>query len=1294
MSNESMKANLDRLLEGLKSGDSANQLAAIYELEQINYSSQAILLQLERLALDGTGAVQKLALAALNLASNQFVASQISKIQKPSRELILGEIYQWQAGGLIDEQRAAIIAGRYDFDIRPGTPIKARAAVMQSDEQRSKATEAKQPLALQASKVELVSAAIEPAAPPQTAVPRPSLTQVLLSETSIRIYLYLGAFFVIASAAILAALVQAARLPILMIATLVFAAGAVGVKKRLPQPSFAFATVFSFLIPIDAGVTAETLHVSVHSNSGYWSAILFFMALTWAAGTWFYESRIFGLAAFAAFTLGAYRLENSFNASSDWVTFTLGFCALIGLLGTYILKKWKGQVFAQPLFTLTQILQAITLFVSLTMIAQNLFSSDIAADQWFAHTLTWLCAATFYAASDILFPFVFFPWISAASLFLIPGLFLAGFLASAPVLTLGWWTWGALIGLGSELAQRAKNQQAQKYQYPWLALSLPLFFVAFVWGIIEHVQYGFATLLGTAVVYTMIHLMRPRGYVWMTALIAGLGAYFTFFGLPLMAQAPVDFGYQMLGASALLLLPELFSRQPLTFKRSWNLPPVLLGILVTGVNLLLVHAHLAAGEEYFGRAATVMGAYAVLFAGYALRFKLPRLGYLSTTSLALTMVYALVQIQRDLWLPALTALTVIYYIAGLVFARREPTKNWSVMFINSGLLLGAIISVIAVITLKPAGGWYALVVAALFALEMFTRRDGYLELFIEALLSVALIISLNDFKVHEIGYYLFGLSLVWLASDAVLKLTFKDRPMQFIAWLAGGSLTVSATGALVIVGLAPAAAALCFAVYTAFFAAYARTYREPLLGYLATAGASITMFYALAHFHVAAWLPIFTGLALAYYFAGYLLRKQGTGWSAMLRYSGLVLGSLLSFIALVLFESTGGWYALLIGLLFVVETVISLNASFEVGVQSLLSVAGFLILRDFKVYEYSYILLTLSLVWLGTDVLFEQVFKSRRFALPVRLAGTALTALNIFVLLSNPATEAALCFAVYALFFAVYAWLYKKPILGYASTIALPTAIFFAMRASHLTGWLFALIAIAVLYYAAGYLFRRMDEAKGWYQLFVWSGLGLGTIVALFAPIQSGGVEKAIPIAIAATLFAVEAFALRNVWLAFPANILYLISYFTILSELNVEQPQYFSIGAALLGMLMHYLLMHAGSKTGAFIMGLLSQLVLLGTTYIQMIVLSNVVFYLALFGQSLAILAFGIVMRSRSLIIAPISFVVLATVTVAYDALKNLSLVLIIGVTGIILLILGVLAVLMRERITTLAERFSDWNA
>jgi len=68
--------------------------------------------------------------------------------------------------------------------------------------------------------------------------------------------------------------------------------------------------------------------------------------------------------------------------------------------------------------------------------------------------------------------------------------------------------------------------------------------------------------------------------------------------------------------------------------------------------------------------------------------------------------------------------------------------------------------------------------------------------------------------------------------------------------------------------------------------------------------------------------------------------------------------------------------------------------------------------------------------------------------------------------------------------------------------------------------------------------------------------------------------------------------------------------------------------------------------------------------------------------------------MRSRSLVFAPIGIVVLATLTILYSALQNLSLVIIIGVSGLVLLTLGILAVLMRERITSFVEKFNDWNA
>ena len=109
-----------------------------------------------------------------------------------------------------------------------------------------------------------------------------------------------------------------------------------------------------------------------------------------------------------------------------------------------------------------------------------------------------------------------------------------------------------------------------------------------------------------------------------------------------------------------------------------------------------------------------------------------------------------------------------------------------------------------------------------------------------------------------------------------------------------------------------------------------------------------------------------------------------------------------------------------------------------------------------------------------------------------------------------------------------------------------------------------------------------------------------------------------------------------------------------ILFELKVDQPQFYSVGAALLGMLMHYLLMRAGSNTGAFITGMVSQLVLLSTTYIQMVGNNSLGYFSALFFQSLVVLAYGLVIRSRSLVFTPIAFVVLGVFTVVSRDIMN----------------------------------------
>jgi hypothetical protein len=148
------------------------------------------------------------------------------------------------------------------------------------------------------------------------------------------------------------------------------------------------------------------------------------------------------------------------------------------------------------------------------------------------------------------------------------------------------------------------------------------------------------------------------------------------------------------------------------------------------------------------------------------------------------------------------------------------------------------------------------------------------------------------------------------------------------------------------------------------------------------------------------------------------------------------------------------------------------------------------------------------------------------------------------------------------------------------------------------------------------------------------------------------------------------------------------------LNELNVQEVQFFSIGAALIGLIQHYLLTRSNSKSGAFVMGMLSQLVLLGTTYIEMINKNELSYFFLLFLQSLAVLIYGLVIRSRSLTFFPIGFVILGVITVVYSALKDVGAIFLIGCTGIILLGLGILAVLLRERIAKLGEKLSDWQA
>jgi hypothetical protein len=1064
----------------LKSQTVQTRLDAIQELGKQKFSSPAILHTLEMLALsDKSKSVRVAARQSLDTSTHRYIQGQISKRTRSERKTILSEIDKWESQGLIHTDQAGVLRQRYDFDLKP-------------------ATTATEPVSASQPKPE--PALISPVA----ATPRLNLTQTLLSETSIKIALYLGAFFVIAAAAILAAVVEAARLPILLAATALFAGGAIVTRARLPQPSFALFIVFSFLLPTDANVLADILNLSSKANADYWFAVMAVMAIIWSFGTWFYVSRLFSLAAFTALAISMARLSELFGAESEVYLLLLSLVPLLGLGGTYLLKRWRGTKFSLPLFILVQISQLGLIVFALVAIVLRL---EDAPSAWnLLSTLFWLLTVGFYVLSDSIFPFVLFPWLSIAALCPLPFnfMFTFGIDETLPIAIVTW-VWGFLLASVSELIRRLQVDKIRRYGLPLLTGSLLVILTAISIGYINDITYGFAFILVSAIVYAVLHIFKPRVYLWTLALLLGLGAYFSFFALPFMDAFNVFTGYQLLGASLLSLIPDLFLAPDLSADKTWRWPLRALGGMLAFVNLGLI---LPFSIENAGHVSIAYGLYVVFFTFYALKFDKAWLGVIATASAALSVTFALQHFESDTWLFTLTALSAIYYLVGFVLGRNENQTSWSSMLRYSGLGLSTLVSLLAIVTFKESGGWYVLVAGLLFGIEIFSRRAGLAETGMQVFFASGIYLLLREADIAR-GYQWLGIALVLLGTDLILARTYLDkRPIAWFSRGLGALVVVVNTLDLLFNNVDPLVGVICFAIYLLFFLLQTNLYYQPLLGYNFTLYAVLTVIFTLQTFDQSKWILPVTLLAVFYYAAGFALRKQKT---------------------------------------------------------------------------------------------------------PNDTTGEVSTAIA------------------------------KIPFT-----------------------WPFVLWT---------------------------SGLGAGLLVTIISPVQ-GGLSAAIPAAVTATMVAIEAFERRNVWLGFPANALYLMAYFILLVELNVDEPQFYSIVTAVLGMLMHYLLTRAGSRTGAFVTGMVSQLVLLSTTYIQFLSAERLVFFAVIFFQALAVLVYGIVIRSRSLVITPLAFLVLSVLTVLYGLLQGILTVALIGCTGFILLMLGILAVIMRDRLKQISERFSDWSA
>ena len=1539
---------LARLLEELKSGDAAHFLSAIRELNQLTFSSPAILNELEKHSVnDPSDEVRAAALQALDSATHRYIRGRINKLSRVERSSILNEINEWEKAGLLESEQAKAIRKRYDFDIAP-LPSAPKPVPVQPTQPPPQpvppqpapvaavSVEPTAPQPVSSSPVardsELVSptpvstlrhaqgdAATSPASTSLSAKPRPSLLQTLLSETSVKIFLYLGAFFVISAAIILGTLVAAARLPILLVATVIFGIGSIAIKKRLPQPSFTLFIVFSFLLPIDANVFDDPLALTGNALNAYWATVLFFMALTWAFAVWFYESRFFSLASFIAFEWGLAYLLQIFTTESEPFLIVFSVSLLVGLAGAWSMKLWKDAKFALPLFLLVQIASFI---IALWLFAANIlrltgsfFGDGIAQSVfWILAALSWILIAVFYFFSDRLYPFPLFPWAFALALLPVPWVFLSAFEASYLPMSIGFSIWGIAYAAISEWTRVTTDERAQKYHFPFLYFTFPSFLAAWGWGIAEKTEYGLAASLLIALVYTALSVRKTRVVFWSAALVSIQAAYFTFFNLSFIKSMDIYLGYILLGAGLLTLLPDLLLKKDFTHAPAWRWPlRVIGGILFAYMLLFLLYEK----DQLGNRIALVLGIYAIFFLIYAIAFNAAWISALFTVLAPVSALFLLDYLQSDLWLPVLTAFALGYYAVGF-FLRGETKRGWGYVFRYSGLALGMALSLAALFGEKETGGWYVLVIGALFVAEMYIEKQSMFELGAHVLFPIAYYIILRDFRedwqsylftgfgviwlgldllfaktfkekrplilpvralggfatliatlfaltednllrastcfgvlavfftvyaffhrkawmgylvalylalcAHhslydmglnvwlpsmigltvayflagffvsrretqsglavswsemmrasglalgsivslsafviepwfgghyvaivaglfiaemflrengwlEIGAQVFGgmaafmvvwgssidhpayqllaVNLTWLALDLILFKTFKPaRRIAIPVWIAIGVLAVFNTGQ--IVDLSPIGSiipVICIGIYSAFFALFALVRQKPALSYIPAAYIALTVLFTLEYYDVDAWLPALTGLAALYFVAGFALKPKKE-WSEALRNSALALGSLVSLGALFTLKETGGWYAALIAALFIVEMFARKQGLFEAGAQVLLPIAFFMILHDFDIIEYAYIALGIGLIWLGLDVILHKTYREARLlAWPVRGFGGIVALSNAMYLLFKGIDEprvALICFGVYALFFLAHAALYRQPLLGYNVTLSLGFTLLYALRSFGWNEWFLPITALSAIYYGAGYFMRtrwsddaeqsetRVETNVTWSFVLWTSGMGVGLITSFLAPLK-GGLSAAIPSAVTATMVAMEAFTRRNVWLGFPANALYLMSYFVLLFELKVDEPQFFSVGAAALGLLMHYLLTRVESKTAAFITGMVSQLVLLSVSYIQMVNTEQLGFFAILFFQSLIVTIYGLVIRSRSLVFTPIFFVVIGVVTVIYSALKGISTVVLIGCAGIILLLAGILAVILRERITKMGERLSDWNA
>ena len=730
---EDAELDLSKIEQALTQGNVEERLAGISELSLAGESNAKILDQLERMAIkDRSKRVRVSALEALDLPANVEIFKARSKITVFTRSILVQEINLWKDEGILDENTAKILEKRYSFDFEKDAEAELKYASVSPKKPSvppKKTAKAVEPLSKE----------------------KRSWAQALFSESSIKIALYLGAFFVIAAAMIFAAIIKELRLPILFLSTLVFGGTSLAIKKRLPQPSFALFIIFSVFLPINFAVLLDTLNLHGRATSVYWMSVFALTTLVWVFAIYFFSSRFFSLLAFVSLGVSLFFFIELFNnAPIDLYFLAFSFSGLVALIGVKLLRKWKNEKFSDSLFYLTQVQEILLLYTSLIAFLFQYVDGDRENIWWLVTTAIWLVAALFYVFSYVLKKKLPFHYFAVLSLLPVSWLFLNTFEANNIVQSIALFLWGAILMGSGEGVKRSKNEKIQVYGNPLLYGSVPLLLGASLFGWVENNALAFSILLGSAILYSLLTFYRVRWWTWSLALLFSLFSYLAFFELNFLGDWDFYLGFKLLIPGLLLLISNLLTKGDFQERSAWRFPPLALGLFLFFSSSLVA---LISPQDIAWKATLIFSLYAILALAYALRYA-PQIAYIANFYFLLIVIYILRSQNAEHWFFPLIMLTIAYYLIGLGLGGIKKSTPWADIYRFSGLILGTLLAFST--PFDDIGLWASIIVAivaTLFTFEAFKKRNIWLGFPANAFYLMAYFMLLFEINVEQPQFY-------------------------------------------------------------------------------------------------------------------------------------------------------------------------------------------------------------------------------------------------------------------------------------------------------------------------------------------------------------------------------------------------------------------------------------------------------------------------------------------------------------------------------------------------------------